>query len=334
DTYLKPGLRAGTLTVLSQAQALKVDFENGQATGVTFLHDGEVRSAHAAQEVILSAGAINSTQLLLLSGIGPAAELEAAGIPVIADSPEVGHNLQNHAAYLMDFACSAPVTAYRYMHPLRGPASALRYAFQRNGILASPPGPAGGLLNVAPGAVAPDVQLILGSGLPDPKRRGLMAGLPSRHGFRFMLNQGRPYSRGRVRLRSASPLDAPLIEPGYFEDPRDLETLRLAMERAREIAAAPALAKVVEAELKPGPAVQGKAAIEAAIRRWGTNHYHPAGTCRMGSDDRAVVDTQLRVRGVERLRIADTAIMPLLVNGNTGASALMIGERAAALMQS
>lgn len=331
-SYLEPGLRQGNLTVLTGAHVLKITLERGVARGVSFLHRGNLRAVGADQEIILTAGAINSAQLLMLSGIGPADHLRSLGIGVEADSPEVGRNLQNHVSYFMDYSCNAPVSAYRYMHPVRGPAALLRYALRHSGVLANGPCPVGGLLRLGPNAEAADTQLILGAGLPAINRKGFLRSLPARHGFRFMLNQGRPASRGSIRLASNSSLDQPRIQPGYLDEPMDIEILRRGIEKCRDIAAAPALAKVIEAELQPGNEIRGAEALTNSIRRSASNHYHPAGTCRMGSDPDSVVDTSLRVRGVERLRIADSSVIPLLINGNTSATALMLGERAAALM--
>lgn len=331
STRLQGRERAGSLEVRTRTRVLRVDVAGGRACGVTYLHRGRVVRARAETEVILAAGAINTPQLLMLSGIGPAGELRACSIAPVLDLPEVGRNLQNHTACFLDYACSPDVTARRFMHPARATGAGLAYMMRRDGILAQAPCQAGAILRADPLEPGADTQIILGPGIPRGGS-GAFAALPGQGGFRLMVNHGRPASRGRMRLRSSSPLDPPLIEPGYFSEASDISALRAGMIRAREIAGAGPLARVIDRPLSEAAGISASSDPEALIRRTAVNHFHPVGTCRMGMDEGAVVDTSLRLRGLEGLRIADTSAAPLLVNGNTCATALMLGERAAALI--
>jgi choline dehydrogenase len=330
-----PGLRGErpNLTVMGDATVLRVVVENGRAVGVEVGGQKGTPSSmiRAEGEVSLSAGAINTPRLLLLSGIGHAEELQALGIEVKLDRPAVGRNFQNHSAYGLGYTVNAPITGYSYTRPVQGAIEVARYLFGKQGFLADGTAPYGGFFRSDPGMDHPDMQLFV-SGQLRGNRQGPLGLLPEFHGFGLGINQGRPYSRGAITLRSADPLAAPVIDPRYFSDPRDMEVLIDATLRMRELAAMPALAKVIGAELAPGPEVRTRSQIEAHIRANVGNHYHVAGTCRMGSDEEAVTDTSLRVRGVMGLRVADLSIAPELINGNTGAAAMMIGERAATLI--
>lgn len=322
--YLRREQHRGRLTLISGAPVTRIAIAGGAARGVSYLVDGQEVVATASEEVILAAGAIHTPHLLQVSGLGPADQLAAAGIPPLADLPEVGANLQNHLAYSVDYACARHLTFARYLDPVDGSLAALRYAFGRSGVLAGTPCPAGALIRVDDGGpIGPaDSQIILGGGMPPAT---------GQNGFRLMVNHGRPHSRGRVFVREADPLAAPAVDAGW-NDPRDLRLLRRVVERTRAIAAAPALAGVVTHELAPGPQVIGERDLDAALRAGAFSYYHPIGTCRMGADKSAVVDLRLRVNGVERLRIADNSVAPLQINANTAACALMIGERAAAFI--
>ena len=320
--YLRREHHRGRLTLISGASVTRIVIAGGTARGVTYLVDGKEVTASAGGEVILAAGAIQTPHLMQLSGFGPADQLAAAGIRPLVDLPQVGANLQNHLAYSVDYACDRDLTFARYLDPVDGSLAALRYAFGRGGALAGTPCPAGALIRAGDDSVGPDSQIILGGGMPPASGHS---------GFRLMVNHGRPHSRGRVFLREADPLAAPGVDAGW-NDPRDLALLRRAVERTRAIAAAPALAGVVSHELAPGPQVAAPADLDAALRAGAFSYYHSVGTCRMGADGDAVVDLRLRVRGVERLRIADNSVAPLQINANTAACALMIGERAAAFI--
>lgn len=320
--YLRRGRRSGNLTVASGARAVRIDFVGTTARGVTYLAGGREHRAEAGAEVILSAGAIESAHLLMLSGIGPAQDLAAAGVQPLLDRPEVGANLQNHLALSLDYACPRGLTLTRYLDARHAVPAALRYGLRRDGALATTPCPVGAVLRADPDGEGADSQVIMGGGLPPDSGHS---------GFRLMVNHGRPHSRGRIALASADPLAAPVIHAGW-DDPADLVLLRRAAQRVREIAAQSPLAEIVEHELSPGVDIAGDAALDAVIRDKAASYFHTVGTCRMGSDGGAVVDLALRVNGIAGLRIADNSIAPLQINGNTAACALMIGERAAALI--
>ncbi|HEY3696811.1 GMC family oxidoreductase [Phenylobacterium sp.] len=320
-------------TVIAGAQAARVLTENGRASGVAFALDGVMQTAHATGEVILCAGAINSAKLLMLSGIGPGDHLRALGVPVVLDQPQVGRNYQNHLAYKLAWATCAPITGYRYLNPFTGGLEAMRYLADHTGFLSEGSSPVGGFFRSDQALAHPDLQLFSPPVMVGLLGRGLRALLPSQHGFSFFVNQGRPASRGFVTLRSADPREAPVIEPRYLSEPSDLEALVSGTERLRDIAARPALAEVISREIRPGPEARTRAEIAASIRRLASNHFHVAGTCRMGPDGASsVVDPQLRVHGLPGLRVADASIMPELVNGNLGAPVMMIAEKAAAMI--
>ncbi len=330
--FLAPALRRPNLTVISGAQVLRVIVEKGRAVGAEFLRDGARRVARAMRETILCAGGIRSAQLLLLSGIGPAADLKALGVPVIHDARAVGADLQNHVAYKMQFTCRAPVTAYRYLNPARAVLAGAAYALLRRGYLAYCLTPIGGFFRAGDAGPA-DMQVFMNPALFGRIDRGLLDLLPKRHGFSLSVNQGRPYSRGRVSLASGDPLAPPRIAGHYFSDGRDVKLLARAIERLRDLVLGGPLAAVVEDELQPGPGIRGEAAMVEEIRRNAGNYFHVAGTCRMGEDDGAVVDSRLRVRGIDGLRVADASVMPVLVNGNTAAAVMMIGEKCAEMIR-
>jgi choline dehydrogenase len=263
----------------------------------------------------------------MLAGIGPADSLSALGIDVAVDLAQVGQNLQNHTTYRIEYGCTKLITGYIYMKPAAGLRELGRYVFARSGYLSGGASPFGGFYRSVDTLPAPDLQMFV-SPLLFGRRSGPLGLLPTAHGFSFGINQGIPHSRGAVTLRSADPAVPPSIDPRYFSDPRDLDVLVNGTLRLREIAAQPALARVIDRELAPGPNVATPESILRDVRANAGNHYHVAGTCRMGTDDDAVTDLQLRVRGVAGLRVADLSVAPRLVNGNTNAVATMIAERA------
>jgi choline dehydrogenase len=331
--YLRPARARPNLTVATDATVARIIIEHGRARGIELRQGGAVRRITAAREVILCAGAVNSPKLLMLSGIGPAAQLRALGIDVLHDAPGVGGNLQNHLCYRMLYACNAPVTAYRYMHPLRGAAACLDYVVRRRGILSQTTVATGGFLRTEPGLEMPDAQVQIGIGLIGNVGASAWQRLPRREGFTVVVNQGRPHSRGTVRLRSADPADPPVIAPRYLSDRRDLDVLMRATRQMRALMRDAELRRVISEEIAPGEAAEDDAVLEADIRARASNAFHPAGTCRMGGDAEAVVDPRLRLRGIAGLRVADASIMPSLINGNTNAASMMIGEKAAAMLR-
>jgi len=322
-----------SLTAETGAFASAVIIENHRANGVRYRHKGQEKAARARAEVILASGAVNTAQLMMLTGIGPAAELAGHGIPVLLDQPQVGQNLQNHLCFMLAYSTREPVTAYSYLSPVKAAVGGMHYLFRRSGFLAEASAPAGGFFKSDPSLDYSDLQLFAPLGVVGMKGKGLRALLPSFHGFTFFVSHGMPQSRGTVRLRSGDPFTPPLIDPNYLEVEDDLERMAIGIERVCELAAQPALAKVIDRRLAPQSALGSREDIRNAVREAGTNQFHVAGTCRMGrSPETSVVDCRLRVHGIEGLRIADASVMPLLMNGNTNAPIIMIAERAAAFI--
>ncbi|HUP09728.1 MAG TPA: choline dehydrogenase [Caldimonas sp.] len=330
--YLTPHLQRSNLSVTTQALSTRILFEQQRATGVEYLQGNEARRVRARREVIVSSGAFGSPQLLLLSGIGPAAELQAMQIPVVHDLPGVGKNLQDHIDYVQ--AWRAPSDSETFGVSLRGTAKLTAAIFewrrQRSGMLTSNFAEAGAFLRSDPGLREPDLQLHFILAIVDDHGRKLHAG----HGISCHVNVMRPYSRGQVTLRSRDPRDAPLIDPNFLDDERDLRLLVKGGQIQQRIIESspfdPARGKMVY----PVPAGDEAAMIDD-IRSRADTQYHPAGTCKMGpsNDPMAVVDAQLRVRGIEGLRVADASIMPTLIGGNTNAPTIMIGEKAAQMLR-
>jgi choline dehydrogenase-like flavoprotein len=318
------------LSLISDALVEKVRIEGGRATGVTVVRDGRRMELTAALEVVLAAGTVNSPQLLLLSGIGPAADLARHGIAVVRDLPGVGANLQDHPT--ASIAVANP-SAESYALSLRAlprvAAAPFNYLLQRRGMLASNAAEAGGFLRSRPGLDRPDLQMTFMVGM-----KGSARTVPRAHGFVVHVAVLRPSARGRLELASADPAAKPVMHARFLQDAVDAETLVAGMKEARRILAMPALAAFSGAELSPGRAVASDAELESFVRATATTTYHPVGTCKMGpaSDPMAVVDPQLRVHGVAGLRVADASIIPDIVGGNTSAPAMMIGERAAAFV--
>jgi choline dehydrogenase len=320
-----------TLTVASGAQVERIEIKAGRARGVTWRVGAERHTAMVTGEVVVCAGAVNSAKLLLLSGIGAAEDLRRLGVPVHLDQPQVGRNYQNHLCLKLLFATREPITGYRYLSPGPAVAAGARYLLGRGGFLSEGSSPVGGFFRSDEALAEPDLQLFAPPAAAGLVGAGLRALLPSRHGFALFVNEGRPASRGWIGLRSADPADAPVIEPRYLSEPADLEVLVRGVQRLREITAQPALASVISDEIGPAAEARTPAEIAQAIRRYATNFFHVAGTCRMGPEPAAsVVDLRLRVHGVEGLRVADAGVMPTLVNGNLNAPVMMIAERAAA----
>ena len=324
--YLGPARHRPNLTIRTGAQVRRVVVEGGRAVGVDLAEEGLIR---AEAEVIVSAGAIGSPWLLQLSGIGPADDLQALGIPVVLDQPNVGANLQDHLDLFVIAECTGPHTYDRYAKPLWQAVAGLQYLLTRRGPVASSLFETGGFWYADPHARSPDIQFHLGLG------SGIEAGVAAMPQGGVTLNSAylRPRSRGTVRLASSDPNVAPLIDPNYWADPYDREMSIRGLKLAQEIMRQEALKPYVLAERLPGPDVQTDADyIRYACTHAKTDH-HPAGTCRMGADPGAVVDPSLRFNGIDRLRVIDNAIMPQLVSANTNATAIMIAEKGADMIK-
>ncbi len=328
DAYLHPADGRPNLTVQTDALATSVVVEGGRAVGVRYLHRGAEHVARAEAEVILSGGAVNSPQLLMLSGIGPADHLREHGIRVVADSPGVGANLSDHP--IVSAIWSTPKV--RGLAELAGTKNLLRWQLTHSGPFTTNVAQSGGFARTDSGLPAPDIQWHV---LPVPFRNGGLAD-PADRGMSVLVTLVDVRSRGRIMLRSADPRHKPLIDPGYLADPADLEALVKAVVMARDIAGRKPLRKMCAAEEAPGAGLRTDADIGDFVRRDVTTIYHPVGTCSMSGDARVdasrlagVVDTELRVRGVEGLRVVDASVMPTVPRGNTNAPTIAVAERAA-----
>ena len=329
--FVHPVLDRPNLTLLARTQVERIEMRQGRAVGVTIVRDGRRQRLTAAAEVVVSGGTINSPQLLMLSGIGPAAQLERFGIPVVLDLPGVGRNLQDHPTVQVSAANpsaeSYALTARGFPRVLTAPFS---YLASRRGMLASNAAEAGGYIRTLPGLDRPDIQMTFVVGL-----KAAVQKLPRVHGMMLMVHLMRPVTRGHLELQSADPAAAPLLHPDFLGDRADVETLTRGLREARRILAAEPFRRFVGAEVTPGAQHVSDAELEAAIRQQVGTAYHPVGTCKMGpaSDPHAVVDARLRVHGLEGLRVVDASIMPNIIGGNTNAPTLMIAEQAARFMR-
>jgi choline dehydrogenase len=322
--YLKPARDRDNLTVVSDALATRITFDGRRATGVEYRVGGETKVAGASREVIVSSGAFNSPQLLQLSGLGPAELLRSHGIPVVADMPGVGDDLNDHYAGRIMLRCREPITLNDAVRGWGGKiAVGLRYAFARRGYLTTSAISAGCFARAHPLSETPDVQCSLALYSGDAIG-GELHPFPGVTGVCTLL---RPESRGHVRIKSADPSQAPAIDPNYLATARDRETLVAGVKTLRRIFQAPAMARHIDMEIEPGTTCDNDDELLDFIRRRGSTTYHPVSTCRMGQDPKAVTDERLRVRGIAGLRVVDASIMPAVVSGNTNAATIMIGEK-------
>jgi len=328
NAYLHPVRGRQNLTVISHAQVTKLLFDNHRVVGVQYLRLGIVEQAYASTEVILSAGAFRSPQLLMLSGFGPAAELEKLGIDVKLDLPEVGKNLQDHIHVRVRCELTQPLTFTALSNDDKAIAAGY-YKSAKMGAYASNFLEAGCFVKSRPDVVYPDLQLfIFGNLTPEYPE----AGSTNRHGIALTAYVNRPRSTGQVTLSSADPLDRPRIDPCYFSDPDDFRCLVEGVRWNLKILYEQAFDDIRGVELSPGLEMRDDAALEEFVRRTASTTWHPTSTCRMGTDATAVVDPALRVNGVTGLRVVDASIMPAIVSGNTNAPTIMIAEKAADLI--
>ncbi len=327
--YLKPARSRPNLTVVTHALTTRILFEGRRAIGVEYRRDGALHVAHAAGEVIAAGGAINSPQLLQLSGVGPADLLRGHGIPVIADMPGVGADLQDHLQVRMSYRCTEPITMNDTVNNWRRAMLAgVRYVLTRRGLLAIGAGYAGGFFRTSEAAATPDVQMHFIIFSADK----VGARLNPFPGFIASVCQLRPESRGFVRIKSADAGTPPAIAPHYFSAPRDRDTLVAGMQLLKRVMGQSAMARYIAEERLPGPQCTSDADLLAYARQTATTVFHPTSTCRMGPDAKAVVDERLRVRGLERLRVIDASVMPTVVSGNTNAATVMIAEKGADML--
>ena len=326
--YLRDRKVTSLVTIMTDTMAEKVLFTGQRAVGLRVRGRTGVQDLRARREVVLSGGAVNSPTLLLQSGIGPADELRALGIDVVCDLPQVGRHLQNHTSYKFLFKTNAPVTAYSALSPKGAVTAGLSYAFGRKGILSRGLFPTGGTFRVGD-AAHEAMQICMAPALVIRRKPGVLRVLPQEHGFTLLMNQGIPRSQGSIRLRSADPRVRPMILGNHLADPADADVLIKGTARIREIMAQPAMAKVLGDEIRQGPAPRTRAEWQEELANSINAHYHPGGSCRIGPAGVGVVSPELRVHGVDGLRVIDASVMPLLVNGNTYAPTIMIAERGA-----
>jgi choline dehydrogenase len=327
DAYLKPAMRRANVEVRTHALATRIVFDGRRAAGVAYLKGGVEHTAMAAREVIVAAGAINSPQLLKLSGIGPGGELAAHGIPVVAERAGVGENLQDHLEFYFQVASRKPVTLYSSMGYLARGMIGARWLIAGGGLGASNHFETGGFIRSRAGIKYPDIQyhfLPLAVSYDGHK-------LATEHSFQAHVGPLRSKSRGSVRLRTADARDTPAIRFNYMSEAEDWEEMRASVRLTREIFAQAAFDEYRGREIQPGADVTSDADIDAFIRGRAESAYHPSCTCRMGraDDPTAVVDSQARVIGVDGLRVVDASIMPSITTGNLNAPTVMIGEKAA-----
>ncbi len=323
--YLKPALARPNLAVRSHAHTTKLLFEDKVCVGVEYAHDEKSPRSrvYANKEVLVCAGAVQSPQILMVSGIGPAEALQRVGVEVLVDSPDVGQNLQDHLDVLLLQNCTQPITAFSLNRGLKQYLTALTYLFRKEGLGRENFLESGGFAKSREGLDRPDLQFHFVNALVQD--HGNVAA--TQDGFSLHVCQLRPESRGEVSLASANPFAAPKIDPNYLATEEDRRALREGLKMGRKVLSQPALSPYRGEEFKPGAHVQTDDEIDAYIKATAETIYHPIGTCRMGSDKNSVVDKDCKVRGVKNLRVVDASVMPTLIGGNTNAPTLMIAEK-------
>ncbi len=327
NAYLRPAMRRANVSVRTHALATRILFEGRRATGVVYRRGGEDHVVTARREVILAGGAINSPQLLKLSGVGPGEELRGLGIDPVRDLPGVGENLQDHLEFYFQVASKQPVTLYSAMNPVAKALIGARWLLTHDGLGATNHFETGGFIRSRAGVRYPDIQYHF---LPMAVSYD-GSSLAKEHGFQAHVGPMRSKSRGTVRLASPDPTDKPLIRFNYMSHPDDWTEMRACVRLTREIFAQPAFAPFAGRELQPGASVTTDDQIDDFIRAKVESAYHPCGACKMGRDDdpMAVVDGETRVIGLQGLRVVDSSIMPSVTTGNLNAPTLMIAEKAA-----
>lgn len=331
--FLRPVKNRRNLTIVTRAQTQRIIVENGRAVGVEFRQKNGIRRVHADREVILSAGVVNSPQILMLSGIGPADELAKFNIRSVQDLPGVGKNLQDHVDCVMAYECPQPVTLYSDLRADKLTWSVIQGMLFGKGIATTFPYEAGAFVKSRSDLTAPDIQLHFMPALektanlhfPNPFKK---VPVEANHGFSIRVGPVNPESRGEITLRSDNPMEPPKINANYLQTDFDVRTMIDAIRMTREIINQKAFDKYRGRELAPGPNVDSDGDMVKWLRANAMTTFHPVGTCKMGNDPMAVVDNRLKVRGLDGLRVADASIMPIISSGNTNAPAIMIGERA------
>lgn len=332
-TYLHPGRGRANLSIKLNATAVRLLLEDGRAVGIEYMKGGRMRSVRARKEIILSAGVYNTARLLLLSGIGPADELAKIGIRPVHDLPGVGTNIADHASIMIENLTKGPVTPLRQLRLDRVVRNFLQWALLGSGQFATQPLSGQALLRTLPELDRPDIQIFF-----NPLRRDAQIQVPGiTSGQAHRIEAGivllHPHSRGTLKLRSADPAEPPKIQLNLLSDQRDRDTMLRALRLTRKIYQSEPLASLIKEEVLPGLAAQTDEELTAYLRRLMYTVRHPVGSCRMGDDMMAVVDSQLRVRNIAGLRIADASVMPAIPGGNTNAPTIMIGEKAADMIR-
>lgn len=325
DAFLRPAMKRGNLKVLTGAQATRVTTEGGRSTGVAWLRDGRAEQALATREVLLAGGSVNSPQLLMLSGVGPAEELKRVGIAAKHNLPGVGKNLQDHPMLSVGYVCKKRVsldTAETFWN-------IARYLAVKSGPLASNVAESGLFARTREGLDRPDLQLLFGPAYY--RNHGITRMKGSYFGFGPTLIT--PESRGEITLHSTDPQAAPAIRANYLATSNDMKTLVAGVRLARQIAHAKAFDEFRGDELPEGAGAKTDEEIAEFVRRETETLYHPVGTCKMGGDEMAVVDAELRVHGIDGLRVVDASVMPRVPAGNTNAPTMMIAEKAADMIR-
>ena len=330
--YLHPALKRKNLSTETNVQVNKVIFDGKRAVGVEFQQKGKI-STVKANKVILSAGAINSPQILMNSGIGDSKDLAKHGIEIVHELKGVGKNLQDHYAVVNSFNCLKPVTLHRSASFLRTQLSGLQYLLFGTGDAAFPPTSAGAFIKSSPEKDIPDTQIHYAS-FHSPDLHG-REGIDLNHGFSAVICILRPQSRGYLELKSSDPSIPPLMYPNYLSEEQDVIDTRNAFRESRRVFMQSAFDEYRGEQSKPSPDldIDNDDEVDEWVRETGETLYHPVGTCKMGNDDMAVVDDNLKVKGIDKLRVVDASIIPTLIGGNTNAPSIMIAEKAADIIR-
>lgn len=329
QAYLHPALKRPNLKTVTEATVDRVIFDGKRAVAIELVRGGNKVRIDAEREIILSAGALNSPQILMRSGVGDSADITPHGIAMVHNLKGVGKNLQDHYGVVSQFACTQPVTLHRSAVWWRQQLAGLQYLLLGKGDASFPPTAGGAFIRSTPDKEVPDTQIhYVSVAMPDSHGRG---DLPKRHGFSSIVYCCRPHSRGSISLLGADPSLPPRIEANYLTEEQDVIDLRNAFRETRRIFLQPAFDDYRGEELKPGPGVNidDDAALDAWIKATGETLYHPVGTCKMGSDDMAVTNDAGQVHGLEALRVVDASLMPTLIGGNTNAPTIMMAEKIA-----
>ncbi|WP_159815335.1 choline dehydrogenase [Pseudomonas rustica] len=329
NAYLRPAMARPNLTVITHAMTRQILLDGKRAVGVSYDHNGQTHEVYCRREVVVSSGPIGSPHLLQRSGIGPADVLRKAGIEVRHDLPGVGENLQDHAEVYIQFSCKEPVTLNSKMDPLSKLLIGLRWLLFKDGLGATNHFEAGGFIRSDKGLRWPDIQFHF---LPAAMRYDGNKPIKG-HGFMVLTGPNKPKSRGYVRARSADPYEHPQIQFNYLQREEDREGFRRCIRLTREIIGQKAMDRFRDSEIAPGVLVNSDEDLDAFVRENLESTYHPCGSCRMGEDALAVVDSELRVHGLDGLRVIDSSVFPSEPNGNLNAPTIMLAERASDLLR-